>query len=225
MDIKEIQSRLKTLKLYQGAIDGISGKNTIEAIKAFQKSKGLTPDGIVGKNTTAQLLLIDTREQDFIDDPAPPSKIIWPRQADVPTFYGKVGENQTTLVLPYQMYYDGKPVTKFSVHKKVHDSALRIFQKTAETYNERERHELGLDQFSGCLNVRSMRGGTRYSMHSWGIAIDLDADRNQFKWGKDKARLARPDAEPFWKIVESEGWVSLGRACNYDWMHFQAARL
>ena len=40
-----------------------------------------------------------------------------------------------------------------------------------------------------------------------------------------RPRLAQPDGETFWKLWEDEGWVSLGRARNYDWMHVQAARL
>ena len=70
-----------------------------------------------------------------------------------------------------------------------------------------------------------MRGGTQYSMHSWGIAIDFDPERNQLNWGRDRARLAAADCVPFWDIWEAEGWVSLGRARNFDWMHVQAARL
>ena len=74
-------------------------------------------------------------------------------------------------------------------------------------------------------HVRKMRGGSSYSMHSWGIAIDFDPERNQLKWGKDRARLAQPDAVEFWRCWEAEGWVALGRARDYDWMHVQAARL
>ncbi len=70
-----------------------------------------------------------------------------------------------------------------------------------------------------------MRGGQSYSMHSWGIAIDFDPERNQLKWGRPRARLSHSDAAPFWDAWEAEGWVSLGRARNFDWMHVQAARL
>ena len=63
------------------------------------------------------------------------------------------------------------------------------------------------------------------SMHAWGIAVDLDPINNQLRWGKDRASFARPEFEPFWKIVEANGATSLGRAQNRDWMHYQFAGL
>ena len=153
----------------------------------------------------------------------------WPRQQDCLKYYGKPGENQTTLHLPWDMYiaWDKKKVIKsFSCHEKVHDSMLRCFQRIGDAYPAADiRRKLGLDLWGGCLNVRKMRGGSSWSMHSWGIAIDFDPDRNQLKWGRDKARLAKDDCETFWRIWEEEGWVSLGRARNFDFMHCQAARI
>jgi hypothetical protein len=70
-----------------------------------------------------------------------------------------------------------------------------------------------------------MRGGNSYSMHSWGIAIDFDPERNRLNWNSGEARLAKPDCIPFWQAWEAEGWVSLGRTRDFDWMHVQAARL
>jgi hypothetical protein len=112
-----------------------------------------------------------------------------------------------------------------TVHKLVAPSAIKVLQNIANAYSASEMHDIGIDLFGGSLNVRKMRGGSNYSMHSWGIAIDFDPERNQLKWGRDKARLAMPDAVPFWVAWESEGWLSLGRARNFDWMHVQAARL
>lgn len=100
-----------------------------------------------------------------------------------------------------------------------------MLQAVAGLYSAQERKTIGLDLFGGSLNVRKMRGGSAYSMHSWGIAIDFDPERNQLKWGKDRARLAQPDAVPFWLEWEREGWLSLGRARDFDHMHVQAARL
>ena len=84
---------------------------------------------------------------------------------------------------------------------------------------------MGLDLWGGCHNIRPIRGGTRRSAHSWGIAIDFDSDRNQLHWGRDKATFAKPEYDYWWKYWEEEGWVSLGRIRNFDWMHLQAARL
>ena len=48
--VKQIQ---KALHLYE---DGIYGINTEEAVKKFQASHGLKPDGIVGPATLAKLI-------------------------------------------------------------------------------------------------------------------------------------------------------------------------
>jgi hypothetical protein len=149
----------------------------------------------------------------------------WPTQAGVPDYFGARDENQTSLALPYPMrlaWDKGEIVRKISIHEKCHDSALRVLIRVADHYGTKVS-QLGLDLFGGCLNVRKMRGGSAWSMHSWGIAIDFDPERNQLKWGRDRARLAQPDCEMFWKFWEEEGWISLGRAKNYDWMHVQAA--
>ena len=50
-EVKEIQRKLKALGHYKGSIDGDFGKGTEEAVKAFQKSNGLTVDGVVGPKT------------------------------------------------------------------------------------------------------------------------------------------------------------------------------
>jgi len=142
-------------------------------------------------------------------------------------YYGKVGSNQTSLVLPYPMVlaWDiSAKVTKMTCHKKCKEAFGNIFEATLNHYGLDAIKTLRLDRFGGCLNVRKMRGGNSWSTHSWGCAIDLDPDRNQLRWGRDKAYLSRPEYEPFWRIVEAEGGYSLGRKKNYDWMHFQMTR-
>ena len=116
-------------------------------------------------------------------------------------------------------------IRQITMHEKVAESAERVFQRLAGIYSTREREDLGLHLFGGSLNVRRMRGGSAYSMHSWGIAIDFDPIRNQLKWKAPRPRLSQADALPFWKCWEDAGWLSLGRARDFDWMHVQAARL
>ncbi len=52
---REIQVALKTAGYYTGSVDGKMGSQTLEAVQAFQRSKGLTPDGKVGSKTAAAL--------------------------------------------------------------------------------------------------------------------------------------------------------------------------
>jgi peptidoglycan hydrolase-like protein with peptidoglycan-binding domain len=56
ISIKDIQTALKKLGYYTSTVDGVSGSNTENAIKKFQKANKLTADGIVG-NGTSKLLL------------------------------------------------------------------------------------------------------------------------------------------------------------------------
>jgi len=148
---------------------------------------------------------------------------VWPTQAGARKFYGAPGTNQVILQLPYRMTYDGKPVTRMMINAKCAKSAERALTQIAKEYNEADRLKLGLSIFGGCYNNRLMRGSkSRVSMHAFACAIDFDPARNQLKWGRDRARLAQADCEPFWRAWEEEGWTSLGRKYNYDWMHVEA---
>ena len=49
--VKNLQRDLKKLGYYTGSIDGDFGPATEKAVKAFQKSRGLTQDGKVGSQT------------------------------------------------------------------------------------------------------------------------------------------------------------------------------
>ncbi|MEA4815381.1 MAG: spore cortex-lytic enzyme [Lachnospiraceae bacterium] len=50
-----IQERLKNLAYYTGPVDGVFGGGTENAVKKFQMTHGLTPDGIVGTQTLMAL--------------------------------------------------------------------------------------------------------------------------------------------------------------------------
>lgn len=55
-NIREIQQTLKDKGFDPGEIDGIWGRRSIRAVRAFQAANGLTADGIVGPKTLAKLL-------------------------------------------------------------------------------------------------------------------------------------------------------------------------
>jgi len=199
--------------------------------------KGL--DGKWGAGTQAgydqlKTILEPKPEEVFIrpGEVKPPNPNNWPlaNMNDLNAYFGKIGDNtQLTFVdTPYPMklaWDKRKVINRFSCNKKVADSIKRVLTKVLAHYGLPKIQELGLDLWGGCHNIRLMRGGTQASMHSWAIAIDFDPLRNQLKWGSDKAVFAKPEYVYWWQCWEEEGWISLGRSRNYDWMHVQAARL
>lgn len=239
---KWLQSRLTAHGFPVGPIDGIIGGATRSALRAFQRKHGFDMTGEADLQTVTGLRASSTAMTPKETADAP-SRVIdvsgtmsepeltqkpWPRQKDVRQFFGGVGERQTQIEVPFDFYLawsKGTRVKRITVHELVAASASRALTAIAERYTAAERVALGIDLFGGSLNVRKMRGGNAYSMHSWGIAIDFDPERNQLKWGAPNARLSHADAVDFWKAWEAEGWVSLGRVKNFDWMHVQAARL
>ena len=53
--VRTIQTKLKRWGYYTGNVDGIYGSKTVAAVKHFQRSNGLTPDGICGPATQRAL--------------------------------------------------------------------------------------------------------------------------------------------------------------------------
>lgn len=141
--------------------------------------------------------------------------------------YGKPnqqGSYLTTIKLPYPMRlaWDlNTSVTKMRCHKLVADDFINVFNDLLAHYGYEKIKELGIDLFGGCFNFRQMRGGSDYSRHSWGIAIDLDPARNLLHETSKTARFARPEYKPMIDIFYKHGFVSLGKEKNYDWMHFE----
>jgi hypothetical protein len=220
------QLYFKKLKLYSGPIDGWDGQNTDYAKEQWAAKKVTTWRDTVEETIKAVPGTVVTTVKAPVTPPA--TKMKWPTQSQCGSFYGGVGTNQVTAIMPYEMClaWDTKTkITKWSCHKKVKEPIERIFGRTLDHYGYEKIKEMRLHYWGGTLNVRKMRGGSSWSMHSWGIAVDMDPDRNQLKWGRDRAVFAKPEYKKFWEFVYDEGAISLGIERNYDWMHFQFARL
>ena len=143
--------------------------------------------------------------------------------------YGKPNQNGTYLVsikLPYPMRLAWDKNTKVNTmrcHKLVAQNFTNAFNEILSVYGLAKIQDLGIDLFGGCFNFRAMLGGFDYSRHSWGIAIDLDPERNQLKETSKTARFARPEYKPMIDIFYKHGFINLGVEKNYDWMHFEKA--
>lgn len=142
--------------------------------------------------------------------------------------YGKPNQAGSYLVsiklpFPMRLAWDKNTIVKtMRCHKLVANQLTAIFTDILSTYGIAKIQELGIDLFGGCFNFRQMRGGSDWSRHSWGIAVDLDPERNQLKETSKTARFARPEYKQMIDIFYKHGFVSLGREKNYDWMHFEA---
>ena len=52
--VRRVQQKLKQWGYYTGAVDGVFGQSTYDAVIQFQKKNGLTADGVAGTSNTYQ---------------------------------------------------------------------------------------------------------------------------------------------------------------------------
>lgn len=223
--IREIQSQLNKLGFGPLVVDGLVGASYQKAVKEFQKVNRLLVDGDAGPATLSELFPRPLYRKTASTNPSAATS--WPFQKNRVSFYGNPGNvkcTQGVVTLKANLVYDGSPVKTFRCHNLCEDSFQAIFDETLFHYGESTWRKLRLDVFGGCYNLRKMRGGTSWSDHAFGAAVDLDPERNSLHSNKTKASFAKPEYVPFWNIVEAHGAVSLGREKDYDWMHFGFVR-
>lgn len=245
--VKNAQRVLRAAAGYRGAIDGQVGRQSLAAAWRVPGMEAL--EAILGPVSPARRVIMAAQAvlevQGF--DPGPidgfwgPSTdaafMAWRgdrlphRGDDLAAAFGPAGGPRCTrgrIAVPWRMvlaWDQGQVISEIRCHELVAESGQRAFDRIAAAYSPVQLRDLGLHLFGGCFNHRAKRGGTSLSTHAYGLAIDFDPARNRLTWGADRARLAQPDAVPFWQAWEAEGWVSLGRARNFDWMHVQAVAL
>jgi hypothetical protein len=141
-----------------------------------------------------------------------------------------------TLVRPpdgWQLFYqddDGlKPVSGIRLNKNVADGFGQVLTDiwnhvktdlggSASDNDIRKRlHDLRLDQHSGGFNYRVIHGTGRLSLHSYGIAIDWDADNNP------QGHTSHTIPDWWYDIWNAHGWVDGRHFSNPDPMHVQFA--
>lgn len=75
-----------------------------------------------------------------------------------------------------------------------------------------------LKTWDGCFNIRKKRGGSTMSLHSWGVAVDVNAFANCFGC---KPKLTAK----FVKCFTDAGFDWGGTWTKPDGMHFQLAKI
>lgn len=81
--------------------------------------------------------------------------------------------NIVMFSLPYPLMYEGTQVTRARCHKLVVENFQSVFEAIMAARLDEE-----VKNYSGIYARRSIRGaGSHPSTHSWGIAIDLEAEK------------------------------------------------
>jgi len=154
-----------------------------------------------------------------------PSLNPWPAQdqASLRAFYGEPGDegNLVMIEFPYEIKYDGKIVTRTRVHKKCAASLLRVLCAIRSRMEAVPDIAPEATDYCGVFYFRAKRGGTSWSLHAWGAAIDLDADDNTFR---DTWPVVADMPLEIMEEFAREGWTSAAAFWGYDAMHFQATK-
>lgn len=191
-------------------------------LKLVQREVGVRPDGVFGDITLRAIA-------DKLGVEPPPSTGGWPRDTyqEMEAFYGHHGDTDQhiQIIPPYQLYFDGRPLTKITVHKKIASAVIEALSVVLDHYGAQEIKMLKLDVFDGCFNDRPKRGGSSWSTHAYAAALDFYAEGNELHLDHTKAVFAKPEYRAWFDAWESVGAVSLGRELDWDWMHLQFAEL
>jgi hypothetical protein len=98
-------------------------------------------------------------------------------------------------------------------NKDLVEPLSKAFKALIETGNVTE-----LKTWDGCFNIRTIRGSSTMSLHSWGVAVDLNAFENGL--GKIP-RLS----DGFVLCFTQNGFDWGGRFGRPDGMHFQLQKI
>ena len=211
-----VQAVLAELDHDPGAVDGWDGVFTQEALNAFLfKQVNGAPEEI--KRTPL---------------PAAPGSTEVPRQADVGTYYGRPGADieskLVTIQLPFKLRIDWnlrQRTNKIRVHNRASAQLEKALIEVRAHYGEEKMSALGIDRYAGAYNKRRMRGGSKWSMHAYGCAIDFYAQPNGLRTRCPDALFCGDEYQPFLDIMEANEWLPAVRLWGADAMHFQRARL
>lgn len=121
-------------------------------------------------------------------------------------------ENISRVSLPQGLPYESALVARVAVHKLLYDVVKGVFQTIHQRGLWPKLHEYG-----GAYCYRKQRGANVRSLHSWGIAIDLNPEENQL------GTLGVMDQDII-SAFEAYGFEWGGNFINRkDPMHFQYA--
>ena len=146
-------------------------------------------------------------------------------QEDKFRIYGTPGHKNLVMIespFPLVIAWDlGITINGFNAHKDIKDNLEAALNCLLDHYGLEEIQRLKIDHFGGCYNYRRMRGGSKWSSHAWGIAIDLYPTKNGLRTKAPKAAFSHSDYDALHRIMEEHNFINYGKEKGYDWMHFE----
>jgi hypothetical protein len=236
--VKDIQQALFD-RGFRMTIDGYFGPGTQAVVERFQTQHGLTVDGTVGP-LTAALLDAPATQVVAAAKPAivPMVPLVpasgWPHDdtASLLAFYGKPWEDAsllTSIAPPFAMTYKEDSgvlvsIKSIRIHKKCAAALSAVLATCWEFYGHDQTaiNATSIVHFSGSFNPRPIAGSSRISDHSFGAAVDFDAEHNSFYF---------PPAAPHFTMSTDIAWIFKKNGAFWgnefkqrrDPMHFQWA--
>ena len=216
--IGAVQAALNALGHEAGTVDGFAGHNTQNALAGF-----------LHQRRTGRALVVPRLSD------APSAQVLGrhlPRQAECDRVYGTPGDEVrarlVTVDLPYALRLDwalDQTVSRVTLHSLCAPSFRAAMEAVRAEYGASQQTALGLDRYAGGYMHRRMRGGSKWSMHAYGCAVDFYAAPNGLTTRCPRALFCGPDYRAFLDIMQDHGWLPAIRLWGADAMHFQRARL
>lgn len=121
---------------------------------------------------------------------------------------------------PFVLFENGiksSPCYNFYGHKYIADAVIDAYKEILEIYGYEFIRNHGLDEYGGCFNYRKSRGSDNWSVHSWGLAVDILPSLGKYK---------EPSMIPYHFVDAflNRGFVWGGFWDKPDGMHFSAVR-
>lgn len=125
-------------------------------------------------------------------------------RSGIERMFGQRGTNQVTVTMPAG---PGGRNVSVTCHRLIADKLKAVFEEIKSLGLSGDIHT-----FDGCYNNRNKRGGSTPSVHSWGIAVDINASENPMGRNNPTAGQQRLAA-----VFARHGFHQL----STDRMHFQ----
>ena len=136
--------------------------------------------------------------------------------ASNPTAWERTMIASRALVTPLPYAHGAATITHVRAHHLIAPELTAALQACLDAGVPLERM-----RYSGCYNWRPKRGGSQLSLHTWGLAVDIEPAANPRgeRWRDDGKRLHPSIIETFIK----RRWVWGNEFSTPDPMHFQWA--